>query len=151
MRYPVALLIAFAFAGTTIPVARGQSQAADPGQRLLSDEQKGPTKSPLEFLIDSAAADFHAQREQRPAKFRHVRLGHVLAPDGTKQYRLCGEFLPRQEKGKGEWTPFVTIKTSGYEQYFGAQAAGFCKGSTIQWDKESDLSSSLQRRFDSIR
>jgi hypothetical protein len=153
MRCSVALLATFVFVGCSMtPVTRGQSQAAGPAQKLVSEVQKASTESPVEFLINSAAGDFHAQRQPHPARFRHVRVGHVMNPDGTKQYRLCGEFLPAQEKGKAEWTPFVTIKTSGYEQYLGAQvAARYCQRPTIIWDKEEDLSSSLQRRFDSMR
>jgi hypothetical protein len=47
--------------------------------------------------------------------------------------------------------PFVTIKTSGYEQYIGAQAAGFCQDSSVTRDQLGDLSSSLQSRLDSLR
>ena len=65
---------------------------------------------------------------------------------------LCGQFLPAQEAGTPEWTPFVTIKTSGYEQYIGAQAeASYCQRSSVIWDKESDLSTVLQSRLDSLR
>jgi hypothetical protein len=74
-----------------------------------------------------------------------------MAPDGTKQYMLCGEFLAAQDKGKPEWTPFVTIKTSVYEQWLGGQAASLCRRSTITWHKEGNLSSSLQSRFDSLQ
>jgi len=74
-----------------------------------------------------------------------------MTPSGEAQYMLCGQFLPAQEGGKAEWTPFATIKTSGYEQWLGAQAAGFCQGSSVIWDKVGDLSSSLQSRLDSLR
>ncbi len=73
-----------------------------------------------------------------------------MTSDGTRQYRLCGELWPEQAAGKAEWTPFVTIKTSGYEQYLGSQAANFCSRSTMTWDAE-DWSSSLQSRLDSLR
>jgi hypothetical protein len=32
---------------------------------------------------------------------------------------LCGQFLPAVEGGTAEWTSFVTIKTSDYEQWMG--------------------------------
>jgi hypothetical protein len=64
---------------------------------------------------------------------------------------LCGEFLPAQEGGKAEWMPFATIKTSGYEQWIGAQAAGLCHGASVIWDKVGDLSSSLQSRLALLR
>jgi hypothetical protein len=64
---------------------------------------------------------------------------------------LCGQFLPAQDGGKTEWTPFATIKTSGHEQWNGAQAAGFCQTPSVIWDMVGDLSSSLQSRLDSLR
>jgi hypothetical protein len=74
-----------------------------------------------------------------------------MTPGGEPQYMLCGQFLPAQEGGKAEWTPFATIKTSGYEQWIGGDAARFCQGSSFIWDKEGDLSSSLQSRLDSLQ
>lgn len=47
--------------------------------------------------------------------------------------------------------PFATIKTSDYEQWIGAQAAGFCKHSPVIWDEAGDLSPSLQSRLDALR
>lgn len=86
-----------------------------------------------------------------PARFRAVRIGHVMTPEGAERYMLCGEFLPAQDAGKASWTPFATIKTSGYEQWLGAPAASFCRRSTIVWGDEGDLSASLQSRLDSLR
>jgi hypothetical protein len=83
--------------------------------------------------------------------FRDVRVGYIVTPDGTKQYMLCGQFLPERGKGKTEWTPFVTIKTSGYEQWLGVQAASFCQQSSIIWEEQNDLSASLQSQLDSLR
>lgn len=74
-----------------------------------------------------------------------------MTSSGEEQYRLCGQFLPAQEGGEAEWTPFATIKTSGYEQWIGAQAVGFCQDPSVIWDKVGDLSSSLQSRLDSLR
>lgn len=105
----------------------------------------------VQFLLTAAATDFHTHRQSDPVRFRDVRIGHVMTPSGAEQYMLCGEFLPEQEGGKAEWMPFATIKTSGYEQWNGAQAAGFCQHSSVIWDKEGDLSSSLQSRLDSLR
>ena len=105
----------------------------------------------VEFLLTSAAADFHTHSPPHPVRFRDVRSGYVMTPDGTRQYRLCGAFLPAQEGGTAEWTPFATIKTSGYEQWLGAQAAvRFCDDSSMTWDT-GDLSASLQSRLDSLR
>jgi len=149
MRYSVALLATFVFVGCSMSsIARGQSLAVGPAQRTVSEGQKSSTTPPVGFLIDSAAADF--RRQSRPARFRHVRVGHILAADAAKQYMLCGEFLPVQGEGNAEWTPFITIKTSGYEQYLGNQAADLCRRSAIVWDRPHDLSSALQSRFDAL-
>ena len=106
--------------------------------------------APVEFLLTSAINDFRAHRPPYPARFRDARIGYVAAPDGTRQYMLCGAFLPVREAGEPEWTPFATIQTSGYEQWLGAQAAGFCGSPSIVW-VEGDFSSSLQSRLDSRR
>jgi hypothetical protein len=119
------------------PVTRSESQAVSP--------------TVVQFLLTAAATDFHTHRPQGPVRFRDVRIGHVMTTSGEKQYRLCGQFLPAREAGKAEWTPFATIKTSGYEQYTGAQAAAFCQDSSVTWANVDDLSSSLQSRLDSLR
>jgi len=103
----------------------------------------------VEYLLTSAAADFHTHRPPDPARFRNVRSAYVTAPDGEKQYRLCGQFLSAPEGGTTEWMPFATIKTSGYEQYIGGQSESFCTGPATTTD-EGDLSASLQARLDSL-
>jgi hypothetical protein len=105
----------------------------------------------VEFLITSAAADFHTHRPPDPVRFRDVRIGHVMTAGGEEQYILCGQFLPAQGGANARWMHFATIKTSGYEQWIGAQAAAFCQRPSVVWDKEGDLSSSLQSRLDSLR
>jgi hypothetical protein len=82
-----------------------------------------------------------------PPTIPSLWLNHLA---GEKQYMLCGQFLPAPTKDKADWMPFVTIKTSGYEQWLGDQAASFRKRPSIIWDK-GDLSSSLQSRFDSLQ
>ena len=124
---------------STHPVVRDRSQAA------------APMTPPVEFLLGASAADFHAHRPPDPAGFRDVRIGHVGTPGGEPQYLLCGEFLAAQEQGKAEWVPFATIKTSGYEQWLGAEAASLCQRSSIIWDDAGDLSSSLKSRLESLR
>jgi hypothetical protein len=134
---------------------RWQIIAAQDGRVSPPEAQKASAKTsaetPLQFLLAAVAKDFHAQRAPRPVGFRDVRLGHVIAADGAQQYLLCGEFLAEREKDKGEWTPFATIKTSGYEQWQGAQAVGFCRRPTIVWHDEGNLSAALQSRFDALR
>jgi hypothetical protein len=121
-----------------------------PADRGLSDPEKASADPAIEFLLTSASTDFHTHRPPDPTGFRDVRSGYALTTAGTRQYRLCGEFLAAQESGKAEWVPFATIKTSGYEQVLGAQASNFCKGPSITWNKE-DLSSSLKNRLDALR
>ena len=107
--------------------------------------------SVVQFLLTAAATDFHTHRPPYPGRFRDVRIGHVMTPGGETQYMLCGQFLPTPDGGKAEWTAFATIKTSGYEQWTGAQAAPFCQGSSVKWDDAGDLSSALQSRLESLK
>lgn len=152
MRCTFALLVTLALAacGTT-QVSPGQPQAASPGQVPASQQQIPSTDSPMEFLLTACATDFHAHRPPNVMRFRDVRFGHGTTPAGAKQYRLCGEFLSAQQDGKAEWTPFVTIKTSGYEQWNGATAASMCQRSQFVSDNDADLSTTLQSRLDSQR
>jgi len=122
-----------------------------PAATPAPEQQKTSVDSVLDVLLTAAATDFHTHRPPDPSGFRGVRLGHVLTPDGGTQYMLCGEFLPAQKEGTAQWTPFTTIKTSGYEQWLGGQAAGFCRDSSVIWDKVGDLSSLLQSRLDALR
>lgn len=104
----------------------------------------------VQFLLAASTTDFHAHQPPYPASLRDVRVGHTIAPDGTELHLLRGQFLPKQGQGEPEWTPFVTIKTSDYEQWLGAQAEGYCRQPSIVWDDREDLSSSLQSRLDSL-
>jgi len=133
------------------PAPRSDSQSPSSAQELPPKQQKTSLDSVEQFLLTSAATDFRAHNPPTPSRFRAVRIGHVMTPSGDAQYMLCGEFLPIQEGGKAAWTPFATIKTSGYEQWIGAQSAAFCQGPSVIWDEEGDLSSSLQSKFDSLR
>ncbi len=138
MRYLAVLFATLVLAGCNkAPVAPVESQAVNP--------------TVVQSLLTAAATDFHTHRPPDPVRFRDVRIGHVMTPSGEEQYRLCGQFLPANEAGKAEWTPFATINTSGYEQWIGAQAVGFCQDSSVIWHKADDLSSALQSRLDSLR
>jgi hypothetical protein len=138
MRYPAVLFATLVLvACSKAPVTRRDSQPVSPAV--------------VQFLLTAAATDFHTHRPPDLGRFRDVRIGHVETPSGEDQYMLCGHFLPAQEAGNAEGTPFVTIKTSGYEQYIGAQAAAsYCQGPSVIWDEEGDLSTLLQSRFDSL-
>ena len=152
MRYLAILFTTLGLAAcSTAPVTRRESQAVSPTQVLTPGLQKPSIDSVVQFLLTAAATDFRTHRPPDPVRFRDVRIGHVVTPGGNEQYMLCGQFLPAQEGGNAEWTPFATIKTSGYEQWIGAQAARFCQGSSVIWDKVGDLSSSLRSRLASLR
>ena len=137
MRYPAVLVVPLVLAACNkAPAPRSDTQPVSPAV--------------VEFLLTSAATDFHTHRPPDLGRFRDVRVGHVKNPGGEDQYLLCGHFLSTQETGNAAGTPFVTIKTSGYEQYLGAQAeARYCQRSSMIWD-EGDLSASLQSRLDSL-
>jgi len=152
MRHVVLVVVMLGLAAcNTTPVSQNQPQPASPAPVAASEGEKPSTDSPMEFLLISSASDFHAHRPPTVARFRGVRFGHMMSADGATRYLLCGEFLPQAQQGKAEWTPFVTIKTSGYEQWLGSQAVGFCQGSKVVWDGVEDLSSALQNRLDSLR
>ena len=152
MRYLTVLFATLILAAcSTTPVQHGESQAVSHTQIPVAELQNASIDSVVQFLLAAAATDFHTHRPPDPVRFRDVRIGHVLTPSGEKRYMLCGHFLPAQEGGKAEWTPFATIKTSPYEQWIGAQAVGFCQDSSVIWYKVDDLSSSLQSRLDSLR
>ena len=151
MRYFVTLAVALLLAACSrTPASRAQSQAEGSSKVLASDTQS-PAVSAKEFLLTAAAKDFRAHGAPVSAHFRNVQFGQFVTATGAKQYVLCGEFLPQEQEGKADWMPFGTIKTSGYEQYVGAQAATFCQRPQVVWDKDSTLSSSLQNRFDSLQ
>ena len=137
MRYTAVLFATLVLAACgKAPVTRGDSQPVSPAV--------------VAFLLTSAATDFHTHRPPAPVHFRDVHVGHVKTPGGEDQYMLCGQFVAGQESGGAEGTPFVTIKTSGYEQYVGAQAAtSYCQRPSVMWGKD-DLSTSLQSRLDSL-
>jgi len=150
MRYLVILLLAVFFLAAcgTAPATQSKPQAASPTQVNASEPQKTSIDPVVKFLLTSAASDFHDHGPKGPLHFRNVRIGRLMT-DGKESYRLCGEFL--REEDKAEWTPFATIKTSGYEQYIGGQATGYCQGSSFVWDTQGDLSSSLQSQLESLK
>jgi len=150
MRLLTALIVALVLPGCRqAPHLNGQSSAvASVTERVSARPQ---LDSLVEFLLAAAAADFHAHPSPAPARFRGVRVGHLSGAGGAPRYMLCGEFLAAPVGGRPDWTPFATIKTSGYEQYLGAQAAAFCQGSPVVWDTVGELSSALWTRLASLR
>jgi hypothetical protein len=151
MRYLAALIGTLLLAAcSTGPVTHNRSQTASPTQVPAPELQKASVDPIVQFLLTAAATDFHTNLRSDSVRFRDVRLGHVMTSKGVEQYMLCGQFLSANG-GKAEWMPFATIKTSGYEQWNGAQGAQFCQRSAVIWDNVGDLSSLLQSRLDSLR
>lgn len=145
MRYLLALFATLFFAACgTVPATSSKSPAPGSTQVNASEPQKTSTDPVVKFLLMSAASDFRDHGPKPPLQFRNVRVGHVMS-DGKESYRLCGEFL--REGDKAGWTPFATIKTSGYEQYIGPTT--YCSAS-VTWDTP-DLSASLQTQLDSLK
>jgi hypothetical protein len=152
MRLLAALFAACLIAGCGSDRApRSQPQVASPAPANATPSQQGSTDPTVQLLLAASAKDFHTHQPPYPARFREVRVGHTVAPDGTKGHLLRGQFLPKKGQVEPEWTPFVTIKTSDYEQLIGGQAEGYCKQPSITWDDREDLSSSLQSQLDSHR
>ena len=141
MRYRVVLI-------ATLVLAACDTSRETPGEASAVSPALEPV---VEFLLTSAATDFHTHRPPDPVRFRDVRLGHITNASGEEQYMLCGQFLPAEGGANAEWTPFATIKTSGYEQWIGGQGAGYCEQSPVVWDEVGDLSAALQIRLDSLR
>jgi hypothetical protein len=125
---------------------RSQPQVANP-----APAQGSSSEPPEHLLLAASAKDFHTHQPPYPERFRDVRFGHIVRPDGTKMYLLSGQFQPTQAKVEPEWTPFATIKTSDYEQLLGAQAKSYCEQPSIVWESQEDLSGSLKDRLDSFR
>jgi len=102
------------------------------------------------YLINACATDFHDHLPSAVVGVRSVQLGH-LSPASGKQYVLRGEFLQENKKNANEWVPFATVRTSGYEQYIGAQAKSYSYESGVQWDDVKNLSFMLKNTIDSLQ
>ena len=139
-------LLTTMFVALGLGTGRTAAQPPEPGSTRMA-----PKDSIVEFLLTSAANDFFAHHPPDPAKFRRVRFAYLLTATGEKVYMLCGEFLPKQNQDKPQWIPFATIKTSGYEQWLGGEATGYCENTSRIWINMGDLSASLQDRLDFLR
>jgi hypothetical protein len=99
-----------------------------------------------DYLLTSSATDFHAHQPPTVIDFRRVHLVTAKASDGVTQPMLCGEFLASEGSGKPSWQPFVTIKTSKYEQWLGTQATTLCNKASAS-RSGPDLSAELKARL----
>jgi hypothetical protein len=133
MRHLVLLLLTLLLAACNTP-------AEPAGPPPVSDAD-------VQFLLASSAADFHAHPPEGTVRFRDVRAGRL----GTNQVLVCGKYLTGAEPEGADGTPFVTLKTSGYELYLGARAATtWCVGDSLAWNA-GDLAAPLQRQLDSLK
>jgi hypothetical protein len=108
------------------------------------------TLSGPQYLVRACAADVRKQYPGKRIEFNTCFSGYKTLPSGEKQDFLCGQFRVQERGQWGEWISFATIKTEGYEQWQGAQAATFCKDEAIVWNSLDDISSSLQTMLESI-
>jgi hypothetical protein len=152
VRYHVAFIVTLGLAACSVaPASRGQPQALGHAPAAAPAPENASLDSTLQFLLTAAATDFRDHRPPDPVRFRDVRLGHLTTPNGERRYMLCGQFLPAQDVDSATWMHFATIKTSGYEQWLGAQAVGFCQDPSVTWHSVGDVSSALWSRFESLQ
>ncbi len=152
MRYPT-FFFAILLPATCVGIVSAQTVAGVERHFHVpaAGREKAKVDSAVQFLLAASAADFHAHGPSHFIRVREVRVGHAMTPRGEKQYRLCGEFTSIHQEDTSRWIPFATMKTSGYEQWIGAQAAASCQDTTITWDDAGDLSSALQNRLNELR
>jgi hypothetical protein len=143
MKYIVLLSAILLTATSSAYIKRFNSYPTSSGESLVPAIQQTTIDSTLQYLLTSTVNDFHTQRPSDSIRFRDVHFGHNKVTSGNNLYMLCGKFHSFN-RGKPEWIPFVTIKTSGYELYIGETT--YCQ-KFIQ-DNKSDLSKVLQDKFD---
>ena len=151
MRYLAVLLLAFLIATGRAQSTQDGSRATGQNRAHAPELRKASLDSVVQFLITSCATDFRTHHPAGPVRFLKARVGHMPGPNGKAVYMLCGQFRQAQGGDSAESTPFVTIKTSGYEQYIGNQTTNWCKNRSVTWDTTKDLASSLQHLYDSLR
>ena len=100
--------------------------------------------SVIHFLIDSAAKDFNDHQPPTVIDIRNVKAGYISSGKETT-YLICGELLSQEEK---DWVPFVTIKTSGYEQYIGDNV--YCQKATFEKAENDGLSDEIKRKLNAL-
>jgi hypothetical protein len=117
----------------------------------LTETQDASLDSIVHFLLDASAKDFYDHQPPTPVSFRNVKLRNLPGPNAENHYMICGQFLAQDKQKNDEWISFVTIKTSGYEQWNGNQSLSYCQDSKSVSYKINDLSSALKSRFYSLQ
>ncbi len=152
MRVLAVLLVTLVLSGCARGPAERQGQALPihDSTAAVGDDQAAPD-STVQFLLATAATDFHEHRPPDPARFRDVRVGRVPAPGGEPREFLYGQFSTEPEGDAAPWTDFVTIRTTPYEHWIGAFASEFHRNPAITWYANGDLSSRLKQKLDALR
>lgn len=154
MRSLMILFFALAAFGCSPTVVRDSNTAmASSGLTARSNTHDASAAATMEFLLEVAAADFQAHPPGGSRlRFHNVHLGYLASAAGTPRYMLCGTFSSEETGVRAEAIPFVTVDSpggpNGYQQMLGANS--LCADPAAILDNASDLSSSLQSKFDSI-
>jgi len=113
-----------------------------------SSEKETVPDSIVQFLIASAAKDFHSHHPPTAIDFRKIEIGYLLSSKNDKTFILCGEFLSEEEK---EWNKFATMKTEGYEQHLGLQALPYCQEANFVLTNNSLLAVKLKNKLTEMK
>lgn len=110
-----------------------------------SESIKTIPDSVIEFLIHSAAKDFNDHRPPTAIDVRNVKAGYISSSK-EPMYLICGELLSKEEN---TWVQFVTIKTSGYEQYLGDNM--YCQKATFEKTDDGRLSDKIKEKLNALK
>ena len=99
----------------------------------------------IQFLIHSAAKDFNDHQPPTAIDIRNVNAGYISSGKDT-MYLICGELLSKEESN---WIQFVTIKTSGYEQYIGDNM--YCQKATFEKIDNDKLSDKIKQKLNALK
>ena len=101
--------------------------------------------SVIQFLIHSAAKDFNDHQPPTAIDIRNVNAGYISSRNDTL-YLICGELLSKEESN---WIQFVTIKTSGYEQYIGDNV--YCQKATFEKTDNDRLADRIKQKLNALK
>lgn len=148
---PVVVIFTFVLLGCNSKTNDRTKMPAENTEKAVSEEvQISIPDSITEFLLNSAATDFHSGRISKPLRFREVKMGFLMLPNQDRQYVLCGQFLEQQNGVENQWMPFATVKTEPYEHWIGRQAGTFCDDPELRIQNDTDLSSALKSKLDAL-
>jgi len=134
MSYLATFLATAAFVGCN-SAGSGTTDKAKP--------QPMATDAAAEFLVTTAANDFHNHRSPYPLSLPPGALWARSRSGRHHKVHAVWRISARIRGRHAEWTPFVTIKTDPYEQWLGAHARGYCEQPSIVW-LDGEYSSLLQ-------